>query len=148
MKQTALCALIGMTNAFGAMDNQWLLWGKYTEMNGPEDLIALQTQDLHDKEWKDAKHSNGQDIYDEDGDGVEDNVHYTHKQLDKFYKPNNFFPTEDIYNTRHGNLPGHIQRYFYQGQSEPESRDLITKPINNPDPKIYKATVTDGFGWG
>ena len=47
MKQTAVCALIGMTNAFGAMDNQWLMWDKFTEMNGPQDLMTLQTQDLH-----------------------------------------------------------------------------------------------------
>jgi hypothetical protein len=68
--------------------------------------------------------------------------------LDKFYKPNNFFPLEDVYNTRHGNLPGHIQRYWYTKQQEPESRDLITAPINNPDPTIHKASVTNGFGWG
>merc|ERR1719198_488037 len=148
MKQTAVCALIGMTNAFSAMNNQILLEEYASEMNGPEDLITLQTQDLHGKEWKDAKNTYGQDIYDEDGDGVEDNVYYTHKKLDKFYKPNNFFPTEDLYNTRHGNLPGHIQAYFYRDQTEPESRDLVTKPIVNPDPKIHKASITDGFGWG
>ena len=147
MKQTAACALIGMTNAFGAMDNQWKLWDRFAQINGPEDLIAIQTQDLDNKEYKEAFHSNGQEIYDEDGDGVEDNKHLTHKQLDKFYKPNNFFPTEHIYNTRHGNLPGHIQAYYYRGQSEPESRDLITKPIVNPDPEIYQAKVTGGFGF-
>tara|TARA_B110000285_G_scaffold156652_1_gene174800 strand:- start:52 stop:501 length:450 start_codon:yes stop_codon:yes gene_type:complete len=148
MRQTAVCALIGMTNAFGAMDNQWLMWDKFTEINGPEDLMTLQTQDLHGKEWKEATGAFGQDIYDEDGDGVEDNVHMTHKQLDKFYKPNNFFPTEDLYNTRHGNLPGHIQAYYYRGQDEPESRDLITKNIINPDPVLSKPSVTGGFGWG
>ena len=115
MKQTAVCALIGMTNAFGAMDNQWLLWDRFNEMNGPEDLVNIQTGDFLDKEWKEVKNTYGQYIYDEDGDGVEDNHHYTHHELDKFYKPNNFFPTEDLYNTRHGNLPGHIQRYYYQG---------------------------------
>lgn len=65
-------------------------------------------------------------IYDADGDGVEDNVHLTPKQLDKFYKPNRFFPSEHIYNTRNGNLPGHLQREFYEGaQPEPESMDLV-----------------------
>ena len=43
-------------------------------------------------------------IYDADGDGVEDNVELTHKQLDKFYLPNRFFPTEHIYNTRNGKI--------------------------------------------
>jgi hypothetical protein len=46
-------------------------------------------------------------IYDADGDGVEDNKHLTSDQLDKFYKPNRFFPTEHIHNTRNGELPGH-----------------------------------------
>merc|ERR1711937_945397 len=121
-------------------DNQWLMWDKFNEINGPEDLIAIQTQvqDLHDKEWKEVKDSYGRAIYDEDGDGLEDNVYYTSKQLDKFYKPNNYFPTENIYNTRHGNLPGHIQAYFYRGQSEPEDPyPLVTHPIRTPDATIY-----------
>jgi hypothetical protein len=68
-------------------------------------------------------------IYDADGDGVEDNVHLTHKELDRFYIPNRFFPTEDIHNTRNGKLPGHIQREFYENvQPEPESMDLVKKP--------------------
>ena len=77
--------------------------------------MALQTelQGLDDKVWKKAVNTYGNEIYDEDGDGVEDNKVFTSHQLDKFYKPNNFFPIEDVYNTRHGNLPGHIQRYFY-----------------------------------
>ena len=150
MKQTAIVALFGMTSAykFASMNNQILLEEYASGINSPEDLMTLQTQDLHDKEWKDATGAFGQDIYDEDGDGVEDNVKFTHKQLDKFYKPNNFFPTENLYNTRHGNLPGHIQAYYYRGQSEPEDRDLVTKPIINPEPKTFHATVTDGFGWG
>ena len=52
-------------------------------------------------------------INDADGDGVEDNVHLTHDELDKFYKPNRFFPTEHVYNTRNGELPGHIQKGYY-----------------------------------
>ena len=149
MRSTAVCALIGMTNAFATMNNQILLEEYASDINSPEDLMTLQTQDLHGKEWKDAKNTYGQDIYDEDGDGVEDNVHYTHKQLDKFYKPNNFFPTEDLYNTRHGNLPGHIQRYWYQAQNAPEDTYTLTaKPIVNPEAKTFHASVTDGFGWG
>ena len=64
-------------------------------------------------------------IYDADGDGVEDNEHMTPEQLDKFYIPNNFFPTENIYNTRNGNLPGHIQRGYYEIQKEPASMELV-----------------------
>ena len=41
MKQTAVCALIGMTNAFGAMDNQWKLWDRYNQVSGPEELVQV-----------------------------------------------------------------------------------------------------------
>ena len=50
------------------------------------------------------------DIYDADGDGVEDNQWYHPDVLEKFYKPAVFNPLEDMYNTHHGNLPGHIQK--------------------------------------
>ena len=59
------------------------------------------------------------DIYDEDGDGIEDNIAFTADQTDKFYLPNRFFPTEHVYNTRHGGLPGFRQKVFFEGQSEP-----------------------------
>ena len=53
-------------------------------------------------------------IIDEDGDGVEDNIKLSSEQLDKFYLPNVFgAPIEHIYNTRHGNLPGERNKYFY-----------------------------------
>lgn len=83
-----------------------------------ENLIQFRPQDLKHahKPWA---------IYDADGDGVEDNVHLTHEELDAYYKPNVFFPTENIYNTRHGNLPGHIQKGYYDIQKEPESMDLV-----------------------
>ena len=66
-------------------------------------------------------------IYDADGDGVEDNKHLTSDQLDKFYKPNRFFPTEHIHNTRNGKLPGHLQKEHYDNQAEPASMDLTNK---------------------
>jgi hypothetical protein len=89
-------------------------------VNSPEDL----SDDTY-LMWK----AGANKIYDADGDGVEDNVHLTHKELDRFYKPNRFFPTEDIHNTRNGKLPGHIQREFYENvQPEPESMDLVRKP--------------------
>merc|ERR1719152_28656 len=57
-------------------------------------------------------------IYDADGDGVEDNIDRTREELDRFYLPNYFFPTEDIYNTHHGNLPGHVRKAEYEGEPE------------------------------
>ena len=39
MKQTAVIALIGTTNAFGAMDNQWKLWDKFNQVSGTDELI-------------------------------------------------------------------------------------------------------------
>jgi|TARA_B110000211_G_C13724924_1_gene397679 hypothetical protein len=56
----------------------------------------------------------GRPIFDADGDGVEDNVQRTREELDRFYLPNYFFPTEDIYNTHHGSLPGHVRKAEYQ----------------------------------
>jgi len=58
----------------------------------------------------------GRPIHDADGDGVEDNVQRTREELDRFYLPNYFFPTEDIYNTHHGNLPGHVRKAEYMGR--------------------------------
>lgn len=70
-------------------------------------------------------HAGHNEIHDADGDGVEDNKHLTHEELDRFYIPNRFFPTEHIYNTRHGNLPGHHQKEFQNSQPEPKSMDLV-----------------------
>ena len=48
-------------------------------------------------------------IYDADGDGVEDNVEKTREELDRFYIPQVFGPAEELHNTHHGNLPGHVR---------------------------------------
>ena len=69
----------------------------------------------------------GQPIYDEDGDGIEDNMKFNSDDLDKFYKPNRFFPTEHIYNTRHGGLPGQRQKYFFDSQKEQEDEWRLVK---------------------
>jgi len=67
-------------------------------------------------------------IYDADGDGVEDNITFTADQLDEFYKPNVFgAEIEDMYNTRHGELPGHRQKWFYNKQAEPADTYTIVK---------------------
>ena len=70
------------------------------------------------------------EIYDEDGDGVEDNRQDTAEELDKFYLPMVFFPAEEIHNTHHGDMPGHINKYFDEVvEAEPTNTyDLVTEP--------------------
>ena len=50
---------------------------------------------------------------DEDGDGVEDNYENTREGLDAFFDPNVFNTSDDVYNTRHGGLPGSRSKEFY-----------------------------------
>ena len=110
MKTFALAACVASTSAIihsAYVPSQ----GIYMSVDRPADDNMMQF-----RPWK---------ITDADGDGVEDNIHLTHEQLDKFYLPNVYFPTEHIYNTRHGNLPGHQQKGFYDIQAEPESMDLV-----------------------
>ena len=57
-------------------------------------------------------------IYDEDGDGVEDNVKKTRDELDRFYEPAVFGVAEEIHNTHHGNMPGHVRKAEYEGEPE------------------------------
>jgi hypothetical protein len=47
-----------------------------------------------------------------DGDGVEDNVMKTADELDEYFEPAVFGSVDDMYNTHHGNYPGHVQREF------------------------------------
>ena len=71
-------------------------------IDGPEaleDTVLLQSQ------WK----RGGNRIYDADGDGVEDNIKKTADDLDNFFIPAVFGDAEDMFNTHHGNLPGHVQ---------------------------------------
>lgn len=76
-------------------------------VNGPEDLELLGFS----REFRPFKKTA---IYDADGDGIEDNMKLSSEQLDAFYKPNFFgAPIEHIFNTRHGNLPGERNKYFY-----------------------------------
>ena len=102
---------------FGESDNDVLtrngngVYGNplgYTDSGAGDDTVVLQTDGTAV-----VVHRMGREIYDADGDGVEDNVHKTRDELDRFYIPNRFFPTEDIYNTHHGNLPGHIRKEEY-----------------------------------
>jgi len=49
-------------------------------------------------------------IIDEDGDGVEDNVHKTQWELDRFRKPAVYgVAVWDMHNTHNGELPGHVR---------------------------------------
>ena len=58
---------------------------------------------------------NDNKIYDADGDGVEDNVKRSRDELDRFYYPNQYGDAgDDIHNTHHGNLPGHLQLENYE----------------------------------
>jgi hypothetical protein len=48
-------------------------------------------------------------IIDKDGDGVEDNVHLTHAELERYRVPHVFGTVEEMHNTHNGELPGHIR---------------------------------------
>jgi len=82
------------------------------EIDGPDalnDVVYLQSG------WRLGANR----IYDEDGDGVEDNTHKSFFELDEFYYPAVFGAAEDLHNTHHGNLPGHTQREFDVTETEP-----------------------------
>ena len=64
-------------------------------------------------------------ITDKDGDGVEDNVHLTHKELERFTNPKVFGPVNDIHNTHGGWYPGH--RRLEEEPSEPKYHDAYTE---------------------
>lgn len=88
-------------------------------IQGPDDLVMLQTQKVNPKGW------HGRRITDLDGDGVEDNESLTHDQLDEFYDPLVFGIAEDINNTRHGNLPGHVQAWRVPTEPSWHKQDLV-----------------------
>lgn len=64
-------------------------------------------------------------IYDSDGDGVEDNVKKTRDELDRFYEPAVFGVSEEIFNTHHGNLPGHVRKAEYQDAPASHLGDVL-----------------------
>ena len=91
-------------------------------------LVAMTVLDCNTSvqaiNWKRGKNR----IYDADGDGVEDNVAKTSSELDEFYDPAVYGWVEDLQNTHHGNMPGHVQREFDLKESEPlfHKADLVT----------------------
>jgi hypothetical protein len=52
----------------------------------------------------------------------------TSAELDKFYFPTAFNTADDMHNTRNGELPGHLQKEFYDMQGIPESMELVKGP--------------------
>ena len=91
-------------------------------IQGPEDLEAVALK------WE----LGNNDIYDADGDGVEDNLSdgWASWMFDMFYEPRVFHTVEDINNTKHGNLPGMRQKEWDKTQTEPRNTYDI---IDNPD---------------
>mmetsp|Transcript_9342 Transcript_9342/g.14118 ORF Transcript_9342/g.14118 Transcript_9342/m.14118 type:complete len:274 (-) Transcript_9342:44-865(-) len=89
-------------------------------IDGPDsldDVVLLQSQ------WKRGANR----IFDEDGDGIEDNVHKDHFELDEYYYPAVFGVAEDLHNTHDGNLPGHIQKEWEVMQTAPEDHYSLVK---------------------
>ena len=89
-------------------DNLVALSHYVNTIQGPEDL------ELVSLGWERGNNA----ITDSDGDGVEDNIYWVSSEYDKFYKPAVFGVSEDIYNTRHGGLPGHRQVEHSKGEGE------------------------------
>ena len=85
-------------------ESQQKLYDYQQLVQGPSDLNFL--------EYRNGPMPKDQ-MYDANDDGIEDNMRFSSADLDKFYIPNRFFPTEYIYNTRHGELPGHRQKTFF-----------------------------------
>ena len=82
------------------------------------------------------------EIYDADGDGVEDNYQHSREQLDRFYHPAVYGVVEDIYNTHHGNLPGHRRKAEEQGPPAENDPWVIGRPymaqVNSGDDQLPK----------
>ena len=94
-----------------------------TKINSPADLEEFEMIQTG-ASWA----LNDNQIYDADGDGVEDNVALTHDQLDNYFFPTVFNTAEDLYNTRNGEYPGHLQKEFYDAQTTPGNRELVKAP--------------------
>ena len=77
-----------------------------TDSGANDDWVVLQFGDT--SLFQMANKAKGvREIYDADGDGVEDNDELTPDELDRYYIPNAFSPDiDDIHNSRHGNMPG------------------------------------------
>jgi len=96
----------------------------YIPINAPmyaERLVLGQRGDV----WKPVDVNKKRRITDVDGDGVEDNVKLTHDQLDRYWIPNRMVNvSDDVYNTQHGNYPGHERLEDYP--SPPKEKPLYS----------------------
>jgi len=104
---------------------------EYLQLEENSEKLSMYINKIHSPEDLELVQWNGnhRHINDADGDGVEDNRHFSHDELDRFYIPAVFGVAEELHNTHHGNLPGHIQRYWDEHESEPKNTyDLIEKP--------------------
>jgi len=83
----------------------------------------------------------GRKINDADGDGVEDNVHKTQAELDRFRKQVFGSDVNDIHNTRHGNLPGHTNEGFHPEptlkKDAPKESTKLQAEIEDMDANSY-----------
>ena len=79
-------------------------------------IVQVQQEDVSLLQLESKKDLYGKrQIYDLDGDGVEDNVKRSRDELDRFYYPNQFGDAgDDVHNTHHGNLPGHLRLEEYE----------------------------------
>lgn len=74
-------------------------------MNIPtDDLVYIPSEDIFLQMTSGYKPRR---ILDEDGDGVEDNMHKTQWELDRFRRMVFTPAVEDLHNTRNGKFPGH-----------------------------------------
>ena len=118
--------LVASTEAVSLRNPIQNMMNNYAQViDGPEELNLLSFT-------KDFRPFKPVAMYDADNDGIEDNMHMTSEALDKFYMPNVYgAPIEHIYNTRHGNLPGERNKWFYDKQSEPTNTyDVVAKKWN------------------
>jgi len=121
------------------------------QIQSPEDLNMLQIGNLPGQEYSnDGLVGNGprgkgwlagyNRKYDADGDGVEDNEAWANdfSRLDKFYIPAVFGDAEEMYNTHHGNLPGHRQKEHDIIQSAyPDTYSVVPQSAARDDPFMY-----------
>lgn len=66
-------------------------------------------------------------IYDADGDGIEDFKFPTYEEFDKYYMPAVFGVVEDHYNTLNGEMPGFVHKEFDDSLIEPVDKYDLTK---------------------
>ena len=93
----------------------------YLPMNAPLYRTRMELSQRGDV-WKPVDVNKKRRITDLDGDGVEDNVKLTHDQLDRYWIPNRMVNvSDDVYNTQHGNYPGHerLEEYPHPPKDKP-----------------------------